>query len=505
MDLSYLDFDEAIWSKLMAPLSEGERALVGRVREALPIAADISRSDVFLFQPGEEEFCVAIHARSHAMATLFPSRQAGRCLAAEDRPWIWQAIARGAYMHRIRDIPEAQGQVQQQIWPVLGEAGQVIAAVGVYTNAVELERHKRRSRSFQLALEHFFKALARGELTRCADLPPFTDRSGIVFIDGLGRYRYLSGIAANIYRRLGYLDDLRMRTLEEVASGDQELVHRAWETRCCLFEEALVRNRILQRSVIPLFGSPDQLSFWERRRWRGRVRDRYGALLLVNDVTEVRETEAEIKVKTAMIREVHHRLKNNLQLLISIIRMQRRRAQTEEARDLLGEVMNRLTSMAVIHDSLAQGEGEILNLSDVLTQIAAQTQMSIVAPHRHIRIRFLHIDDIQLPTNKVTACALVFNELLLNAVKHGFGEHASGEIRIQLYDRGEQIELIMEDTGRGLPEDFSPEKNASIGLDIIRTLVQDDLKGTIEFTSLPQGGVRARLLFPKQAPGGQLQ
>ena len=506
VDISYLDFDDAIWDKLTAPLTEGDRALLGRVREALPIAADISRSDLFLFQPGEDEFCVAIHARSHAMATLFPNRQAGRCLAAEDRPWIWQAISRGDYMRRmLKDIPDALGQVQQQVWPVMGESGEVIAAIGIYTNAVELERHKRRSRSFQLALTHFFKELARGELAGCGSLPPFTDRSGILFIDGLGRYRYLSGIAANIYRRLGYLDDLRMRTLDEVAAGDQELVHRAWETRRCLTEESTVRKRILQRSVIPLFGQPDHLTLWERRRWRGRMRDRYGALLLVDDVTELRETEAEIKIKTAMIKEVHHRLKNNLQLLISIMRMQRRRAQTEEARELLGEAMNRLKSMAVIHDSLAHGESETLNLSDVLTQIAAQTQMSIVAPHRQIRIRFTHVDDIQLPTNKVTACALVFNELLLNSVKHGFGEHASGEIRIQLYDRDDQVELIMEDTGRGLPEDFSPEKNASIGLDIIRTLVQDDLKGTIEFTTLPQGGVRARLLFPKETPGGQLQ
>ena len=506
MDIPYLDFSDAIWEKMTAPLSEGDRALLGRVREALPIAADVSRSDVFLFQPGEDEFCVAIHARSHAMATLFPKRQAGRCLAAADRPWIWQAIARGSYMRRVlKDLPDAQGQVQQQVWPVLGESGQPIAAIGVYTNAVELERHKRRSRSFQLALNHFFRVLSRGELVGCGELPPFTDRSGIVFVDGLARYRYLSGIAANIYRRLGYLDDLRMRTLEEVDSGDQELVQRAWEERRCVFEESTVRKRILQRSVIPLFGQPDHLTFWERRRWRGRGGDRYGALLLVNDVTELRETEAEIKIKTAMIKEVHHRLKNNLQLLVSIMRMQRRRAQTDEARELLGEAMNRLKSMAVIHDSLAHGESETLNLSDVLTQIAAQTQMSITTPHRQIRIRFTHVDDILLPTNKVTACALVFNELLLNSLKHGFGELESGDIRIQLYDRGEQIDLIMEDTGRGLPEDFSPEKNASIGLDIIRTLVQDDLKGTIQFTTLPQGGVRARLIFPRHAPGGQLQ
>ncbi len=507
MDAPFFDIEEAFWERMLArQASEGERQQLQRIRHALPIAADISRSDLFLFEPGDETFCVVIHARSHAMATLFPNRQAGRCLSGKDRPGIWEAMEKGHYVRRLlKDIPDALGQVQQQIWPVLGASGQVIAAIGVYTNAVELERHKRRSPSFQKALNHFFHALVKGDLRGCQALPPFTDRSGILFIDGLGRYRYLSGIAANIYRKLGYLDDLRLRTLDEVAAGDDELVHRAWDSQQCLFEESQMRGHILQRSVIPLFGPAESLNFWERLRWGDRTRGRYGALLLVNDITEEREAETEIKIKTAMIKEVHHRLKNNLQLLISIMRMQSRRAQTEEAKTLLQEAMNRLRSMAVLHDFLSYGEGETLNLTDILSQIAAQTQMSMVAPHRQIRIRFTHADDIILPTNKVTACALIFNELILNSMKHGFEEHTSGEIRIQLRDLGDQVELITEDTGRGLPENFSPEESASIGLDIIRTLVQDDLKGSIEFATLPQGGVQAQLLFPKQTPGGSKQ
>lgn len=506
MQSQYFDSDEMIWEKGLASLTENERELLERVKKALPIAADISRSDIFLFFPDGDRFCVAVHARSHAMATLYDTPQAGRCLTREERPWMWQAVVKGDYdYHVLKEIPDVRTEVQQQMWPVLGESDQVIAAVGACTNAVELARHKRRARSFRKALAHFFWILARGDLRGCEDAPPFTDRSGVIFIDGLGRYRYLSGIAANVYRRLGYLDDLRLRTVDEVAAGDYELVRRAWEDRRCLFSESVVRNRILQRNVIPLFGQPDHLSFWERMRWGQRSRDRYGILLLVNDVTEEREKEQELKVKSAMIKEVHHRLKNNLQLLISIMRMQARRAQTEEARLLLQEARNRLLSMSVIHEALSYGEGETLNLKDVIMQIVPQTQMSMVGPTRRIRIRVVEADDVILPTNKVTTCALVFNELLLNAVKHGFGEQQSGEIRISLYDREDQVELIMDDTGQGLPEDFSPEENASIGLDIIRTLVQDDLKGTITFSTRPEGGVRARLQFPKNALGGNEQ
>jgi two-component sensor histidine kinase len=504
-ETQYFDLDDSIWERGLSLLSESDRGVLDRIRQALPIAADVSRSDVFLFLPAGEQFCVAVHARSHAMATLYEQRQAGRCLSREDRPWMWEAVIKGEYESRIlKEIPEVRTEVQQQIWPVLGKGDKPIAAVGVCTNAVELARHKRRSRSFQRALSQFFRTLARGEFQGCETLPPFTDRSGIIFIDGLGRYRYLSGIAANVYRRMGYLDDLRLRTVDEVAAGDHDLVRRAWEERQCIFSESVVRDRILQRSVIPLFGPPDHLTFWEQMRWGRKSGERYGVLLLVNDITEERKRDQELKVKSAMIKEVHHRLKNNLQLLISVMRMQARRAQTDEAKELLGEAMNRLLSISVIHESLSYSEGDTLNLKDVVMQIVPQTQMSLVGPHRHIRIRVEKADDIVLPTNKVTTCALVFNELLLNAVKHGFQERQSGEIRIYLYDRGDQVELIMDDTGQGLPEDFSPEQSASIGLDIIRTLVQDDLKGTITFTTRSEGGARARLLFPKDALGGKV-
>jgi len=504
MESPYLDLDEIVWKKGLASLSEEARDLLENVRKALPIAADISRSDIFLFFPGDRRFCVAVHARSHAMATLYLEKQAGRCLTQEERPWMFQAVVKGDYAHQVlKEIPDVRTEVQQQVWPILDDSGQVIAAVGACTNAVELARHKRRSHSFQRALAHFFWTLVSGNLRGCEDLPPFSDRSGLIFIDGLGRYRYLSGIAANIYRHLGYLDDLRMRAMSEVAAGDDELVHRAWKEQRCRFSETVLRRHILQYSAIPLFGQPDHLSFWERLRWSQKSHDRYGAILLVNDITEERERAQELKVKSAMIKEVHHRLKNNLQLLISIMRMQIRRVHAEEARTLLKEDMNRLLSMSVIHEALSYGEGNNLNLKDVIRQIVSQTQMSMVDPRRHIRIHLVAADDVVLPTNKVTTCALVFNELLLNAVKHGFGKQQSGEIRIYLYDKQDQVALIMDDSGQGLPENFSPAENASIGLDIIHTLVQDDLKGSITFTTRKEGGTQASLHFPKNALGGK--
>jgi two-component sensor histidine kinase len=332
-------------------------------------------------------------------------------------------------------------------------------------------------------------------------VPPFLEQDGILFVDHTARYRYLSGQANNVYRRLGYLDDLRGRSVEEVAAGDLQLVQAAWETQECQFAENTVRDRILQRSAIPLLGPPE-LGGWERLRFWERRPDRYGVLLLVKDVTEDRRKAQELKVKAVMIKEIHHRVKNNLQMLVSIMRMQARRAGSEEARQLLYEAINRILSMSAIHESLSEGEDQVLNLQDVARRIIRYLQQSAVGPVRNITLTIEHADPVLLPTSRATTCALIINELLLNALEHGFEQQSNGRVTVSIYEREDEVELRVEDNGQGLPADFTLETETSLGLDIVRTLVQDDLKGRFTLRSRPQGGTEAVICFPKRFSGG---
>lgn len=493
--------DEALWEKGVGALSADDRALLERVRAALPIVADVSRSDAFLLFPGKpHDICVAVHAQPHSMASLYSKSPASECYASSERRWLWTAVTRGLRRQRIvPEVLEERPEVGQQVWPILNARKQPLGAMAIFTNAIERERHRRRDAAFQRALTRFIQMVAAGEVV--GTIPPFREQDGIIFVDHTGRYRYLSGQANNVYRRLGYVDDLRGRSLSEVAAGDLRLVQQAWAEQTCVFSEDTVRGRILLRSAIPLFGKPD-LGVWERLSSRQRIPERYGAFILVKDLTETRQKAQELKVKAVMIKEVHHRVKNNLQMLVSIMRMQARRAFTEEARHLLYESINRILSMAVIHESLSEGEDQVLNLRDVVQRIVAQVQMSTVGPVSDIRLQVVHADDVMLPTSKATACALVVNELLLNSVEHGFSQVSGGQVWIYLYDRGDSVEIQVLDNGRGLSEGFSMESNTSLGLDIIRTLVQDDLKGTFELIPGQETGTQAVVSFPKGPPGG---
>ncbi len=493
---------EDLFESYLASQTVDDQELLKRVHAALPLTADITRSDAFLLIPGKARLCVAAHAQPHSMSSLYAQSPCGDCYPSSERRWLWQAITRGQRKKRIvPEVFEERPEVGQEVWPVLGKDGRPLGSMAVFTNALERERHRRRDRSFQRSLARFCQMAAAGEVMGVEVLPAFREQDGIIFVDHMARYRYLSGQANNVYRRLGYLDDLRGRSLNEVASGDLKYVQQAWTEKRCEFGEDTVRDRILLLSAIPLLGPPD-LGFWQQLSSRQRTVERYGALLLVKDITETRQKAQELKIKSIMIKEVHHRVKNNLQLLVSIMRMQARRAQTDEARLLLNEAVSRILSMAVIHDSLSEGEDQTINLREVLQQIVGQVQASIVESSSNIKLRISEADDVVLPTSKATACALIVNELLLNAVEHGFSNDTEGLVSIHLHDHIDYIELRIEDNGQGLPQDFSLDSNTSLGLDIIRTLVQDDLKGIFELIPHTDKGARAVVTFPITSTGG---
>lgn len=500
---SYWQSDDSLWERYLDRLNEADRTLLERVRAALPLAADVSRSDVFLVIPDQlDRFCIALHARPHSMATLYEESPVGRSFGQSERGWLWSAMALAQRRTRIEpEIPHQRGEIAQQVWPVLNAHHRPVAGLLISSNIIERERHKRRDPAFQHALDRFLHMVVAGQIQQPERVPPFLEQDGILFVDHTARYRYLSGQANNVYRRLGYLDDLRGRSVEEVAAGDLQLVQAAWETQECQFAESTVRDRILQRSAIPLLGPPE-LNGWERLRFWERRPDRYGVLLLVKDVTEDRRKAQELKVKAVMIKEIHHRVKNNLQMLVSIMRMQARRAGSEEARQLLYEAINRILSMSAIHESLSEGEDQVLNLQDVARRIIRYLQQSAVGPARNITLAVEHADPVLLPTSRATTCALIINELLLNALEHGFDQQSTGRVAVSISDCEDTVELRVEDNGRGLPADFTLDTETSLGLDIVRTLVQDDLKGRFTLRSRPQGGTEAVICFPKRFSGG---
>ena len=230
----------------------------------------------------------------------------------------------------------------------------------------------------------------------------------------------------------------------------------------------------------------------------------------MHNATEAVQKQRELNVKSAMIQEVHHRVKNNLQNIAAILRIQARRVESDEARQHLTEAVNRVLSMSVIHEFLSQDEHRPINIKDVCKRIAGQVQQVSGNVDQTVTVQVTG-PNIRLPASQATPVAMVINELLLNAVEHGLSDRAQGEINIVLDDLGDAVRIIVGDNGGGLPPGFDPaQQTSSLGLHIVHTLVTDDLKGSLIMHSVwPENaadgsiaapiGAQAVVTFPKRS------
>ncbi|MBC8249938.1 MAG: histidine kinase N-terminal domain-containing protein, partial [Anaerolineales bacterium] len=483
-------------------LTEEDIAFLQKIENDMPIVADISRADLLIYcSISPNRAAVVAQARPHSIAPIHPELVVGRTITAAEEPFVCQALSGGRSLHGNRTLIPDGAPVLQEVRPIRNEEEKVLGVLSIETNLIEHERHRRRSRVFQQALRQLQEMLLQGELEGAEHLSHFGEHDGILVVDSQGWIRYASGIATSLYRKLGYLDSLLGKRTSDLETEDEALVVRALREKRCLEEETREGRRVWIKKAIPLISHEERLG--GVRRFLGLPLPKphlVGALLTVYDETEVRRKERELKVKSAMIQEIHHRVKNNLQIIAGLLRMQSRRSESEEVRRALDDSVARILSVAVVHEFFAQQEARIINIKDVSQRIVNHTQQGILQPDKRIRLTLLG-PNIYLPAQQATTCALIINELLQNAVEHGYERKPGGTISVNLRDDGDRVVIAVVDDGQGLPDDFSLEQADSLGLQIVQTLVQDDLKGQFE---LREGdGVSAIVTFPKQTLGGE--
>jgi two-component sensor histidine kinase len=349
---------------------------------------------------------------------------------------------------------------------------------------------------FQRAVKDLQWMATRGEPGGAAELTAFGEFDGLIYADAERVIRYMSGIAINFYGNIGYPEALLGKPLNYLETADDSLIREALETGRAVEAEIEEKGRIWIKRAVPLMPGEG------RRLLRTAPRRASGALLMIRDETEARESARELRIKTTMIKEVHHRVKNDLQTVAALLRMQGRRLQTDEAQTALGEAVNRILSIAVIHEFLSEQDSRVINIREVAQRILNQMQSGVLDPTRGITLS-LAGPNIFLPARQATSCALVVNELLQNALEHGLAaRERGGHISLTFADEGETVCLDVHDDGQGLPAGFDLERVDSLGLRIVQMLVTEDLKGQFELKS--DGGVSAIVRFPKIPLEGEI-
>ncbi len=488
-------------------LSQSERDKLTGIARDMPFVADVSRADLLLYAcHTDREAVLVAQSRPRSIMPVRADDLIGYRVGPEDEPTVFRALRWRRRMTGSRRLIDGGAPVTQRVWVVRGDGGRVIAALDVEANLIAYVRQRSRSRVFQRAVDLLQVMLLLGELRAAAELSAFREHDGVLVADRQRVIRYASGIATEHYRKLGYMDSLTGRHLSTLDTGDQVMFTEVTRDLRCYEREFAEqpylrgeRARIWIRQAVPLVAYA-----WGQPRWQplGWLRRRLvGVLFTIHDATEERHKERELKVKSAMIQEVHHRVKNNLQTVAALLRMQIRRSDNEEANQILRDSVGRIFSMAVVHEYLSRSEGQAINLREVTQRIIQQIRQGTLNPDKNIHIQLESGHNLYLPARQATACALVINELLQNAVEHGYEQRNVGTVSLRLDDEGDQVCITISDDGGGLPPGFEIEQNSSLGLQIVRTLVQDDLRGQFEIRDA--SGVQATVRFSKKELEGE--
>jgi two-component sensor histidine kinase len=436
--------------------------------------ADLCFADLLLFVPvagaGEARFTIIGQMRPTTGQTLHRDDLVGTTIEEGDRPLVAQSLRSGEIVEGEQFVADRGEPARIQCIPVRYD-GQVIA---VLTREAPLSVGRRPGeleRIYVETFERFARMITTGDFPfptddiTTAESPRVGD--GTLLLDGGGRVEYSSPNAVNALHRMGIYSNAEGMRLDELGV-EETAVQKAFFEGVPITEEVERRpDVIVSIHCIPLIEG----------------REVTGALVLMRDVTDLRRRDRLLLSKDATIREVHHRVKNNLQTISSLLRLQGRRLKGGEGKTALEEAERRIRTIALVHEILSREAGEEVDFNEIIGPLVRMAQEGVLTP-RPVWFS-VEGDAGELAAELATPLAVVLSELLQNAVEHAFEGGSGGEQRVDVTLENDEstLRVRVHDNGRGLPEGFSIDQSSSLGLSIVRDLVTGQLAGTINLQS----------------------
>ncbi len=456
------------------------------------IIADLSFADLVLWLPDREGggFWAGGQQRPTTGPTSYVDDLVGAFIPHGRRPLLDTALAQGRVVRE--GDPEWRDAVPVRVEAIpVRRAGRILAVIGRHTNLLGVRTPSRLELSYLQTASDLTQMIAEGTFPHAGQRSDHTDSprvgDGFVRIDGAGTVTYASPNALSVYRRLGLATDLAGLDLATVTRQlvpasrrpDEETVSAVLGGRAPRDTEVSNGQTVVIARSVPL------------RNAQGPT----GALVLLRDVTDLRSRDRELVTKDATIREIHHRVKNNLQTVAALLRLQARRMTAPEARAALEEAVRRVGSIALVHDTLSQSLDESVEFDEIVDRLRVMVAdvASGEAPLTSSRTGRFGV----LPGEVATPLAMVLTELLQNATEHAF-DGGPGHVDVAGDRCADALRVVVTDDGRGLPDQFDPAASTSLGLSIVRTLVESELGGTLRIGRAEGSGTRVEVVVPVQ-------
>ena len=463
------------------------------------LLADLAFADIVVWAPTESGSFVAVsHLRPSSAATLFYRD----VVESEIRP-EWSRLVSKAYSAgKIVDSAGAEGvgEARARVRAVPVRVGQkglsgeyadpVIAVLTRHSNVGESRVPGRQELTFGDCAEDLFRMISEGTFpdpeaptSPAQGAPRASD--GLIRLDDQANVTFASPNALSAFRRMGMKEELEGTNLPEATAG--------LLSGTLIVDETLplvVSGRAPWRTDIENQGVTVTLRAIPLRRGDIRV----GAIVLTRDVTQLRLREKELITKDATIREIHHRVKNNLQTVASLLRIQSRRTGNEVARESLNQAMKRVAAIAVVHDTLSEGLSQSVDFDVVLERVLALVAEVASGTHSVVRPESRGSFGI-LPSEYATPLALILTELVTNAVEHGLQGREGGEVIVESARSENFLTVSVRDNGTVT---WLGQVTDGLGTQIVRTLVEGELGGSITWSARDTGGTEVSIRVPTQ-------
>jgi two-component sensor histidine kinase len=468
----------------MSDLAAEDQEWIRRLTQEWQIVADLAFADLVVWLPTTAGgFVAAALRRPGTGSTIYHEDVVGTMAEPNQREDMRAVMATGVIARHHDPRWHGAYGVREEVIPVV-HRGRRIAVVTRHGNIGALRGPSRLETNYMQIADELVGMIARGEFPS-ATAPSGTARhnprvgDGVLRLNPQGQVLFASPNALSAFHHAGVIEDLTGSLLVEVLaqrlrgsrSVDETLPVVAMGRAPWITEIELGAAAIVLRSV-PL-------------THRG---SRTGALILVRDVTDLRRSEMELMTKDATIREIHHRVKNNLQEVSALLRMQARRSDNPEVRSALQDAIGRVSTIATVHEALSQNIAGTVDFDSVFgrtLRLAADAASTGFPVHT---VQEGSFGDV--PGDDAVALAMVLTELVTNAVEHGLAPAGGGTVWIRAARQGDRLSVTVADNGVGMPQ-AGPGEGAGLGAQIVRTFATGELRGSIEWLPRTGGGTKA--------------
>ncbi|MEN9516497.1 MAG: hypothetical protein RLZZ159_363 [Actinomycetota bacterium] len=470
-------------------LSAQDVARLGELVAEWQLLADISFADLVLWVPlrADEKSWPEGHRaiaqiRPMTAATVFSHDVIGEQITWGVRSNIDHALSSGEIIRETEPQQIGDLKVKEETIPVLFN-NKVIAVISRHRNLETMRTPSRLELNYREIANHIYRMIAEGNFPvkdslYLAEAAPRVG-DGLVRLSVEGAITFASPNARSAFARIGWERDLEGQKLGEVLESLAQKTHglqpreENWQVT--------MSGKTLRRAEFENTGGVMDLLAIPLTEADKRI----GAVVLVHNVTELRRKDRALISKDATIREIHHRVKNNLQTVSALLRLQARRIEDPSAAAAIEEAVRRVASIALVHETLSNSAQDSVQFDEVISKIM---QSAVELSARPNEIAITKTGEFGLiPALIATPLALVITELVHNALEHGVSEQGS-KVEVKVDKSEKMIYVEVADDGVGLPEGFNFD-GTNLGLQIVKTLTQNELAGKIEFERKELGTV----------------